>query len=130
MKKKLLSIFLCIVLIITLCIVPVRANQTAATYNYFENGIMLDVGRKYYTVDEIKQYIDCLSGYERTYIQMHFTDDENVGIECAYLDQTKANATESNGVYTNPATGRPFLTYDQVTELMNYAKDKNVEFIH
>ena len=129
MKKKLLSIFLCIVLIITLCIVPVRADQTAATYNYFENGIMLDVGRKYYTVDEIKQYIDCLSSYERTYIQMHFTDDENVGIECAYLDQTKANATENDGVYTNPATGRPFLTYDQVTELMNYAKNKNVEFI-
>ncbi len=129
MKKKLLSIFLCIVLIITLCIVPVRADQTAATYNYFENGMLLDVGRKYYTVDEIKQYIDCLSGYERTYIQIHFTDDENVGIECAYLDQTKANATENDGVYTNPATGRPFLTYDQVTELMNYAKTKNVEFI-
>ena len=129
MKKKLLSIILCIVLIITLCIIPVKADQTAATYNYFENGILLDVGRKYYTVDEIKQYIDCLSNYERTYIQMHFTDDENVGIECAYLDQTKANATENDGVYTNPATGRPFLTYDQVTELMNYAKDKNVEFI-
>ena len=129
MKKKLLSIILCIVLIITLCIIPVKADQTAATYNYFENGILLDVGRKYYTVDEIKQYIDCLSGYERTYIQMHFTDDENVGIECAYLDQTKANATENDGVYTNPATGKPFLTYDQVTELMNYAKTKNVEFI-
>ena len=129
MKKKLLSIFLCIVLIITFCIVPVRADQTAATYNYFENGILLDVGRKYYTVDEIKQYIDHLSSYDRTYIQMHFTDDENVGIECAYLDQTKANATESAGVYTNPATGKPFLTYDQVTELMNYAKTKNVEFI-
>lgn len=129
MKKKILSIFLCIVLIITLCIVPVKADQTATTYNYFENGILLDVGRKYYTVDEIKQYIDCLSSYERTYIQMHFTDNENVGIECAYLDQTKANATESNGIYTNPATGKAFLTYDQVTELMNYAKTKNVEFI-
>lgn len=129
MKKKLLSIILCIVLIITLCIIPVKADQTATTYNYFENEILLDVGRKYYTVDEIKQYIDCLSSYERTYIQMHFTDDENVGIECAYLDQTKTNATENDGVYTNPATGRPFLTYDQVTELMNYAKNKNVEFI-
>ena len=129
MKKKLLLIFLCIVLIITLCIIPVKADQTAATYNYFENGIMLDVARKYYTVDEIKQYIDCLSGYDRTYIQLHFTDDENVGIECTYLDQNKDNATESNGIYTNPATGKAFLTYDQVTELMNYAESKNVEFI-
>ncbi len=127
MKKKLLSILLCVVLIITLCIVP--TNAKTATYNYFENGIMLDVARKYYTVDEIKQYIDCLSGYDRTYIQMHFTDDENVGIECTYLDQTKDNATESNGIYTNPATGKAFLTYDQVTELMEYAESKHVEFI-
>ena len=127
MRKKLLSILLCVVLIITLCIVP--TNAKTATYNYFENGIMLDVARKYYTVDEIKQYIDCLSGYERTYIQMHFTDDENVGIECTYLDQTKDNATESNGIYTNPATGKAFLTYDQVTELMEYAESKHVEFI-
>ena len=128
MKKRILSILLCIVLIITSCLMPVTA-ATATTYNYFENGIMLDVARKYYTVDEIKQYIDHLSGYDRTYIQMHFTDDENVGIECAYLDQTKANATESDGVYTNPQTGKSFLTYDQVTELMEYAESKNVEFI-
>ena len=127
MKKKLLSVLLCVVLIITLCIIPTSAKTV--TYNYFENGIMLDVARKYYTVDEIKQYIDCLSGYDRTYIQMHFTDDENVGIECTYLDQTKDNATESNGIYTNPATSKPFLTYDQVTELMEYAESKNVEFI-
>ena len=70
MKKRILSILLCIVLIITSCLMPVTA-ATATTYNYFENGIMLDVARKYYTVDEIKQYIDHLSGYDRTYIQMH-----------------------------------------------------------
>ena len=91
--------------------------------------IMLDVARRYYTVDEIKAYIDALANHANSTLQVHFTDDENVGIECAYLDQTRANASISGNVYTNPVTNKPFLTYDQVTELMNYADGKNVRFV-
>lgn len=94
-----------------------------------ESMIMLDVARRYYSVDEIKLYIDALSKHENSTIQLHFTDDENVGIECIYLDQTKANATFTNNIYTNPATGKPFLSYDQVNELMAYADSKNVRFV-
>lgn len=94
-----------------------------------ESAIMLDVARRYYPVSEIKQYIDTLSAHKHSSLQLHFTDDENVGIECTYLDQTVANATLENGVYTNPATGRRFLSYAQVREIMNYADSKGVTFI-
>ena len=90
---------------------------------------MLDVARRYYPVTEIKKYIDALSAHENSTLQLHFTDDENVGIECAYLDQTVENATFADGVYTNPATGRNFLSYAQVRELMDYADSKNVTFV-
>ena len=96
---------------------------------HMENVIMLDVARRYFTVDQIKEYIDLLSLNENSTLQIHFTDDENVGIECTYLNQTKASAIENNGVYINPVTNKPFLTYDQVTEIMNYARSKNVRFI-
>ena len=94
-----------------------------------ESAIMLDVARRYYPVSEIKQYIDALSAHKHSSIQLHFTDDENVGIECTYLDQTAENASVENGVYTNPATGRKFLTYAQVRELMDYADNKGVTFV-
>lgn len=94
-----------------------------------ESVIMLDVARRYYTVDEIKKYIDALSVNENSTLQVHFTDDENVGIESAYLDQTVANATYENGIYTNPQTGLNFLSFDQVQDLMDYADAKNVRFV-
>ncbi|MBR6961938.1 family 20 glycosylhydrolase [Candidatus Saccharibacteria bacterium] len=94
-----------------------------------ESMIMLDVARRYYPVNEIKRYIDVLSVNKNSTLQMHFTDDENVGIECDYLDQTVANATYENGVYTNNANGKKFLSYAQVRELMDYADAKGVEFV-
>jgi len=94
-----------------------------------ESMIMLDVARRYYPVDEIKKYIDALAAHENSTLQLHFTDDENVGIECDYLDQTVENATLTDGVYANPTTGRPFLSYAQVQELMDYADAKSVRFV-
>lgn len=105
-----------------------QAKQIVVEENS-ESSIMLDVARRYYTVDEIKKYIDALAVNANSSIQIHFTDDENVGIECAYLDQTAENATFADGVYTNPATGRNFLSYGQVRELMDYADSKNVTFV-
>ena len=107
---------------------PVFARQVVVEESS-ESMIMLDVARRYYPVDEIKQYIDTLAIHENSTLQLHFTDDENVGIECTYLDQTKANATVSGNIYTNPVTNKPFLTYEQVTDLMNYADSKKVRFV-
>lgn len=95
----------------------------------YESIIMLDVARRYYTVDEIKRFIDILSVNENSTIQVHFTDDENVGIESTYLDQTKENATYDNGIYTNPVTGKNFLSFEQVKTIIDYANEKNVRFI-
>ena len=56
---------------------------------HMENAIMVDVARRYYSVDEIKQYIDALAEHDNGTLQIHFTDDENVGIECNFLDQSR-----------------------------------------
>ena len=122
--KKILLLF-----IISFIFIPKVYAKQIIEETHMESVIMLDVARRYYTVDEIKKYIDALSLHDNSTLQLHLTDDENVGIECTYLDQTKENATVSNGIYTNPITNKQFLTYDQVTELMNYAKEKNVNFI-
>ena len=125
--KKLFVLFL-IPIIMFSYINNVNAKEVV-TETHMESVIMIDVARRYYTVDELKKYIDALSKNDNSTLQVHFTDDENVGIECSYLDQTKETATNDNGVYTNPVTNKKFLTYEQVNELMEYAKTKNVRFI-
>lgn len=126
MKKQL--IFITILLMAVGVFAPAFAKQQTVE-THMESVIMLDVARRYYTVDEIKGYIDVLSEHDNGTLQLHFTDDENVGIECEFLDQTVEYATESDGVYTNPVTGKQFLSYAQVKELMDYAANKKVELI-
>lgn len=126
MKKLVYGLL--VVALVVLQSAPAFAKKIVVEENS-ESTIMLDVARRYYPMSEIKKYIDALSVNANSSIQMHFTDDENVGIECAYLDQTEANATKNGDVYTNPATGRNFLTYAQVQELMDYADAKKVTFI-
>ena len=125
MKK--LVIYICVFLL-GISFINVSAKEIIEETN-MESVIMLDVARRYHTVDEIKEYIDALAVNSNSTLQVHFTDDENVGIECDYLDQTVSNATINNGIYTNPVTGKEFLSYEQVKELMNYAKSKNVNFV-
>lgn len=125
--KKLIYGLLAVALV-ALQSAPAFAKKIVVEENS-ESTIMLDVARRYYPVSEIKKYIDALSMNANSSIQIHFTDDENVGIECTYLDQTEANATKNGDVYTNPTTGRNFLTYAQVKELMDYADAKKVTFI-
>ena len=122
--KKILLLF-----IISFIFIPRVCALQIIEETHMESIIMLDVARRYYPVDEIKKYIDALSIHDNSTLQLHLTDDENVGIECRYLDQTKENATIDNGIYTNPVTNKQFLTYDQINELIRYAKEKNVNFI-
>jgi len=95
----------------------------------YESMIMLDVARRYYTVSEIKQFVDILAVNPNSTLHLHLSDDQNVGIELAYLDQTVENAEYNDGVYTNPVTGRNFLSFAQVKEIMDYCEENDVEFI-
>ncbi|SJZ61439.1 Glycosyl hydrolase family 20, catalytic domain [Pilibacter termitis] len=89
-----------------------------------ENGVMLDIARKFYSPDVIKQYIDLLSGKEHSFLQLHISDDENFAVESELLGQMVENATFLNGVYKNIATGKSFLSKEQLRELVSYAKEK------
>lgn len=126
MKKYL--IFVSVLLLSVGIFAPAFAKEQTIE-NHMKSVIMLDVARRYYSVEEIKGYIDVLAEHDNGTLQLHFTDDENVGIECDFLDQIVEYATVSNGVYTNPMTGKQFLSFAQVRELMEYAAAKKVEFV-
>ncbi len=92
-------------------------------------GITLDVSNRYYSVSDIKKYIDLTKKSGKGYVQLHFTGDKNVGIECRYLGQTANKRYRHGSRYYNPKTNRSFLTRTQIRQILKYAKKKKVEII-
>lgn len=93
-------------------------------------GISIDCARKYCRKELLEAYIDSLSGIEGAFLTLHFADNENVGIACKLLGQTGENAIGAeDGSFTNPSTGKKFLTENQVRDIAVYAKQHGVTLI-
>lgn len=93
------------------------------------NGLMLDNARRYYSAAVIKQYIDTLAESGGGFLHLHFSDDENYGLESRILNQKAEAAEVSDGRYRNPQTGKLFLSDAQLAEIVRYAHAKNIELI-
>ncbi|WP_386697633.1 family 20 glycosylhydrolase [Lonepinella sp. MS14436] len=94
-----------------------------------ESGLVLDISRHFYPVDSIKKFIDILHQSKATFLHLHFSDDQNYAIESNILGQTTETAVKKDGVFINPITNKPFLTYSQLDDLIHYAKDKGIELV-
>lgn len=95
-----------------------------------EKGIALDISRKFYKVEVIKQFIDDLSNYPNSFLQLHMSDNQNLAVEMAAVGQTTdKNAVYQDGQWLNTQTKRPFLSKNDVMDLVSYARSKNVVLI-
>lgn len=126
-KRRIISLILVITLVLTLFSnVSIQCEAAPKV----QTGITLDCARKYYSVDDIKKYIRLLSGGSAPFIQLHLSDDQNVGIECSYLKQTVKNAKKcSDGSYKNKKTKKKFLSKKQVGDILQYANKRGVAVI-
>ena len=104
-------------------------------------GLMLDVSRHFFTVDEVKQYIDKMSQYKFNVFHWHLTDDEGWRIEIKSLPKlTEIGAwrVERFGTF---GEGRPypksgekatyggFYTQEDIKEVVKYAADRNITIV-
>lgn len=53
-----------------------------------EKGITLDISRKFYKSQVIKKFIDDLSKYPKSFLQLHMTDNQNLAVEMSVVGQT------------------------------------------
>ncbi|MDA3893838.1 MAG: beta-N-acetylhexosaminidase [Salinivirgaceae bacterium] len=99
---------------------------TIRDYPKFEyRGAMLDVARHFFTVDEVKQYIDLLTYYKINTLHLHLSDDQGWRIEIkSWPELTKIGASSS---VNNEKTG--FYTQDDYTEIVNYAAERCISII-
>ncbi|WP_317126791.1 glycoside hydrolase family 20 protein [Chryseobacterium indologenes] len=101
-------------------------------------GMHLDVCRHFFTVDEVKQYIDYLAMYKLNTFHWHLTDDQGWRIEIKKypkLTQVGSKRKESMiGAYAdNTFDGKPygpyFYTQDQIKEVVKYAQEKHITVV-
>jgi len=124
----------------------VKANWTVpevkiADYPRFAwRGLMLDVSRNFFTREEVKRYIDEMARFKLNTFHWHLTDDNGWRIEIKALPRlTEVGAWRvpragQFGERTNPepgeaATDGGFYTQDDIREIIQYARERNVTII-
>jgi len=99
-------------------------------------GMMLDVGRHFFTLDSIKRYIDLLALHNINRFHWHLTEDQGWRIEIKkYPELTQIGSKRKQTVIghnTGKYDGKPyggFYTQEQAKEIVAYAKDRYITVI-
>lgn len=89
-------------------------EESDITYQQEERILMLDMGRKYYSMDTIKKLIDSMCLAQFNYLQLHFSENEGFRIECNTAPEI---------------VSEQYLTKDEVREIVAYARRSCIEII-
>lgn len=103
-------------------------------------GLMLDVCRHFFTIDELKKMIDEMVQYKFNILHLHLSDDQGWRIEIKTLPElTKKGAwrVPRNGLWWErepPIEGEPasyggYYTQDQIINLVKYASERHVQIL-
>tara|TARA_B100001175_G_C19504400_1_gene640025 strand:- start:12 stop:1565 length:1554 start_codon:yes stop_codon:yes gene_type:complete len=93
------------------------------TYAY--RGAMLDVARHFFSVADVKRYIDLLSIYKINFLHFHLSDDQGWRIEIKSLPKL----TEIGGQTEVGGGNGGFYTQEDFKELVKYAADRFITIV-
>ncbi len=111
---------------------------TIEDYSKFDyRGMHLDVCRHFFTVDEVKQYIDYLATYKMNKFHWHLTDDQGWRIEIKKYPKLTEIGGYRNGSMIGAYSDMKFddiryggfYTQEQIKEVVAYAKERYVDVI-
>ncbi|MGH7710182.1 MAG: beta-N-acetylhexosaminidase, partial [Gemmatimonadaceae bacterium] len=92
---------------------------------YAWRGAMLDVARHFFTVREVKQYVDLIALYKMNVLHLHLADDQGWRIEIKSRPKLAAlgSVTQVGG---GPGG---YFTQDEYTEIVRYAQERYVTIV-
>ena len=113
---------------------PAVEINDAPRFSY--RGAMLDVSRHFFTVDEIKSFIDMIALHNINRFHWHLTDDQGwrIEIKCRPLLTEKSSKRKETVIGRNSGEydGIPhegFYTQEQIKEIIAYAADQHITII-
>ena len=100
-------------------------------------GAMLDVARHFYTVDEVKTFIDMLALHNINRFHWHLTDDQGWRIEIKKYPKLMSVASERKETvvgrwYSGIYDGKPYggyYTQDELRDVIDYAAHRHITII-
>jgi hexosaminidase len=103
-------------------------------------GLMLDVSRHFFTVAQVKDYIDQMVKYKFNLLHLHLTDDQGWRIQIKSLPKLtevgawRVERTGTFGTLSKPEAGEAatyggFYTHEDIKELVKYATDRFVNIL-
>lgn len=88
-------------------------------------GAMLDVARHFFTVDDVKRYVDDIALLKFNYLHLHLTDDQGWRIHIdSWPDLTAKGATTQVG-----GGGGGFYSKEQYREIVEYAASRFITVV-
>lgn len=100
-------------------------GKISDTPAYVYRGAMLDVARHFFSVDDLKRYIDLMSFYKMNYLHLHLSDDQGWRIEIKKWPKltTVGGLTEVGG------TPGGYFTQEDYRALVDYAADRFITLV-
>ncbi len=95
------------------------------TPRYEWRGAMLDVARHFFSVDELKRFIDLLALHKMNRLHLHLADDQGWRIEIAKWP----DLTVKGGVSEVGGTPGGFYTKAQYADIVSYAADRFITIV-
>ncbi len=102
-------------------------------------GLHLDVSRHFFSVDEVKRYIDLMALYKFNTFHWHLTDDQGWRIEIkqypkltevgAYRDSTMLGHYSDQPRIFDKNTYGGFYTQDEIREVVKYAQERHITVV-
>lgn len=100
-------------------------------------GMHLDVVRHFFTVDEVKKYLDYLAHYKINTFHWHLTDDQGWRIEIKKYPKLTEIGSRRKETMTGPYVdnrfdGTPyggFYTQEEIKEVVDYAKKLHITIV-
>ena len=101
-------------------------------------GVHMDVSRHFFTVDEVKRYIDIIAAHKVNRLHWHLTDDQGWRIEIKCYPELTAKGSMrketliGHGLNPEQWDGTPYggyYTQDEVRDIVAYAQKRSVTII-
>jgi hexosaminidase len=104
---------------------PIATGTIRDYPTYSWRGSMLDVARHFFSVEDVKRYIDLIAYYKMNVLHLHLTDDQGWRIEI----KSWPNLT-AHGGSTEVGGGKGgFYTQDQYADIVEYAQRQYITIV-
>jgi hexosaminidase len=103
--------------------IPAGVIRDFPGYSY--RGAMLDIARHFFSVSEVKRFIDLISLYKINYLHLHLSDDQGWRIEI----KSWPNLTLHGGKTEVGGGEGGYYTQEQYKEIINYAQERYITIV-